>query len=535
MLKIPSKRSFQKSKFFRQMVKRKLRLKTEELRIINEILKGFLKQKNLERLLDLILKTFYSLWNVEHSFIAFYDPKIGELRVKSAFGFLPSEIEKAIYSKGEGITGQTYQLGIPLFATEDELLNKTGLLKRIPYKEFGFFTAPIKAGSEVVGVIGIFKDLNESKISVEKTLEILSIIGSILGTFLYLREEFEKEKQLLEEKSSSLSLIKEKEITKYGLIGVSEAVERLKQLIHQLENTDLNLLILGEDGVGKTLVAKIIHFTSRRKDKPLQVLDLRNTPRNLIDIELFGFEGNKLQPFKPGLLELAEGGTLVIKHIELLPMEVQKKLADFIKNKVARRVGSEEDRKYNVRIIATTGENLLERVKKGEFLRELYDNLSLITVEVPSLSQRREDIPLLINHLLKKYGQKYRKEVKVDENLVKVLTVANLKENIKELDRLIHRLVLLAPEGATLTVEDLKLVAPQLIQKVAEPTPEEEPNLPLPKKIEEEEKQKIIWALEKANYIKSRAAKLLGFTLRQLDYRIKKYGIEVKRRKRTSL
>jgi len=514
------------------MVKKKLRLKTEELRIINEILKGFLKQKELSKLLDLILKTFYSLWNVEHSFIAFYDPRIGELRVKSAFGFLPSEVERAIYSKGEGITGQTFKLGIPLFATEDELLNKTGLLKRIPYKEFGFFTAPIKAGSEIVGVIGIFKDLKESKISVEKTLEILSIIGSILGTFIYLREEFEKEKKLLEEKGSSLSLIKEKEISKYGLIGVSEAVERLRQLIHQLESTDLNLLIVGDEGVGKTLVAKIIHFTSPRKDKPLQVLDLRNTPRNLIDIELFGFEGNRYQPFKPGLLELAEGGTLIIKHIELLPIDIQKKLADFIKTKRASRVGSENERKLDVRIIATTGIDLLEKVKKGEFLRELYDNLSLITIEVPSLSQRREDIPLLINHLLRKYSQKYKKRVEIDEELVKVLTLANLKENVKELDRLIHRLVLLAKDGKTLSVEDLKLIAPQLLEKKGEyPLAEEISPLPLPKKIEEEEKQKIIWALEQANYVKSRAAKLLGYTLRQLDYRIKKYGIEVKKKK----
>lgn len=516
------------------MVKRKLRLKTEELRIINEILKGFLKQKDLSKLLDLILKTFYSLWNIEHSFIAFYDPKVDELRVKSAFGFLPSEIERAIYSKGEGITGQTFKLGIPLFATEDELLNKTGLLKRIPYKDFGFFTAPIKAGSEIVGVIGIFKDLKESKISIEKTLEILSIIGSILGTFIYLKEEFEKEKKLLEKKGISLSLIKEKEISKYGLIGISEAIERLRQLIHQLESTHLNLLIVGDEGVGKTLVAKVIHFTSSRKDKPLQVLDLRNIPKNLIDIELFGFEGNKYQPFKPGLLELAEGGTLIIKHIELLPMEVQKKLADFVKTKNAARVGSEDERKFDVRIIATTGVDLLERVKEGMFLRELYDNLSLITIEVPSLSQRREDIPLLINHILKKYAKKYRKKVKFDEELVKVLSLANLKENVKELDRIIHRLVLLAKDGKTLSVEDLKLIAPHLLEQKKEiPLMEELVSLPLPKKIEEEEKQKIIWALEKANYVKSRAAKLLGFTLRQLDYRIKKYGIEVKRKKKS--
>ncbi|NPB05768.1 MAG: GAF domain-containing protein [Aquificae bacterium] len=514
------------------MVKKRLRLKTEELRIINEVLKGILKHRSLEKLLDFVLKTFYSLWNVEHSFIALYDPKIGELRVKSAFGFLPKEVERAIYSKGEGITGQTYKLGIPLFATEDELLNKTGLLERIPYRDFGFFTAPIKAGSEVVGVVGLFKDLRLGPTSVEKTLEILSVIGSILGTFLYLQKEFEKEKKLLEERGGS-SLLREKEIAKYGLIGVSEALERLKNLLKQLEGTDVNLLIKGKDGVGKTLVAKVVHLTSQRRDKPLQVLDLRNTPRNLVEIELFGFEGNRYQPFKPGLLELADGGTLIIKHVELLPVEVQRKLLDFLRTKTARRVGSEEDRKFNVRILATTSDDLLERVRRGSFLRELYDQLSLVTVEVPSLAERREDVPLLVNHFLKKYGTRYGKAVSADEELVRFLTLAELKENVKELDRLIHRLVLLSPSGKKLTVEDLRLVAPYLFEgKEVFTPPAPLSDLPLPKKIEEEEKQKIVWALEKTNFVKSRAAKLLGYTLRQLDYRIKKYGIEVPKRKK---
>jgi len=517
-----------------KMVKKKLRLKTEELRIINEILKGFLKYKEPKKIFDLILKTFYSFWDVEHSFIAIFDPKIGGLRIKSSFGFLPSEIERAIYSKGEGITGKTYELGIPLFATDDELLNKTGLVKRIPHKELGFFTAPIKSGSEVIGVIGVFKDLQTAKVSVEKTLEILSIIGATLGTFIYLKEEFEKEKKLLKEKNPSLSLLREKEIAKYGLIGASEAIERLKQLINQLSSTDLNLLIVGEDGVGKTLVAKIIHLTSPRKNQPLHVLDLRNTPRHLVDIELFGFEGNKYQPFKPGVLELADGGTLIIKHIELLPIETQKRLLDFIKYKTISRVGSEEELKLDVRIIATTGRNLADFVKEGKFLRELYDNLSLITVEVPSLSKRREDIPLLINHILGKYNQKYKKTVEIDTEVVKFLTSLELKENVKELDKLIHRLVLLSPSRGKITMDDLKVAAPNLFEKETEKAVSKMEHLPLPKQIEEEEKQRILWALEKTNHVKSRAAKLLGYTLRQLDYRIKKYGIEVKRSRKSS-
>ncbi|MEO2153436.1 MAG: sigma 54-interacting transcriptional regulator, partial [Aquificota bacterium] len=517
------------------MLKKRLRLKSNELRLINEILKSFTKYDDLYKILDNILRVFYGMWNVEHSFIALYDPKIGELRVTNSFGFLPSEINRGVYAKGEGITGKTFQLGIPMFATEDELINKTGLLERVNFKELNFFTAPIKAGSETIGVIGIFKELFPNE-SIEKILETLSIIGVIIGNFIYLKEKFEKEKQLLEEKHQAQFLMMDKQIAKYGLIGVSEATERLKNLLKHLSGSDIDLLIRGEYGTGKTLIAKIIHLNYPRKDKPLHILDLRNVPQNLLEIEIFGFEGNKKQPFKPGILELADGGTLIIKHIELLPQHLQQKLLRFIKTKTFERVGSEEPLKVNVRIIATAPVNLREYVNQGKFLQELYDHLSLVDIYVPSLRERPEDIPLLVSHLLKKYNQKYGKNVNLQQEVINFLTRIRLPENIKHLDKIVHRVVLLSEPNKTVSLEDLKILVPDLVhfeEKASyQPINKPKESLPLPKQIEEEEKQKIIWALEQTDYIKSRAAKLLGYTLRQLDYRIKKYGIEVKRRKK---
>jgi len=515
------------------MLKRRLRLKTEELRLINEILKGFIKYDDLGRIFDYVLRNLYSFWNVEHSFIVLYDSRLGELKVKNAFGFLPKEIEKAIYSSGEGIVGQTYKLGIPLFATEDELLNKTGILDRIKHKNLSIFTAPIKSGNRVLGVIAIFKDVQQEghNKTVEKTLETLSIIGSILGTFIHLKENLAKSGELgLSPKDAAL--IADQEVAKYGLVGVSEAVERLRDLVRKVAETDIPVLISGEEGTGKTLIARIIHLNSPRKDEPLEILDMRNTPRTLVNPELFGQEGDEKKPFKPGLLEKANGGTLIIRHIELLPLETQKRLLEFMKTKKFYRVGGDRPVESDVRIIATTTEDLPQLVKQGEFLSELYDLLSLVEIKVPPLRERMEDVPILVKHILRKYNKRYGKNVELDDEVIKILTTANLKENIKELDRLIHRLVILSSPDGKVTAQSLRLIAPHLFEEKRDQTlAVADTNIPLPQKIEEEEKRKIIWALEQTNYVKSRAAKLLGYTLRQLDYRIKKYGIEVKKKK----
>jgi Nif-specific regulatory protein len=156
-----------------------------------------------------------------------------------------------------------------------------------------------------------------------------------------------------------------------------------------------------------------------------------------------------------------------------------------------------------------------------------------VEIKVPPLSERIEDIPILVRHILKKYNKRYGKNVELDDEVVKILTTADLKENIKELDRIIHRLVILSSPEGKVTAQSLRLIAPHLFKQRRKEAlySVDNDNLPLPQKIEEEERRKIVWALEQTNYIKSRAAKLLGYTLRQLDYRIKKYGIEVKRKR----
>jgi len=294
--------------------KKQLRIKTEELKILPEIIKIFHKYRNKpERIPDRILMALYSLWGVERSFIALYDSDAKALKVKASFGFLPSEVEKAIYRKGEGITGETYRLGVPLFAKSEEILNKTGFMERIPNKNLHFFTSPLKVGDETIGVLGIFLEPEKVK-SVERFLETLNILGILIGSLLQFSEEivnsltsesFISTKQLLVEKFSE----------ELNIIGSSEAIENLKSLVSKIAPVrDLNVLIVGEEGTGKNLFARLLVKLSGAK----KVLYIDRKREETLTESL--------------LDELKKAELVFIRRIDLLKEGEQKLLIEFLKN-----------------------------------------------------------------------------------------------------------------------------------------------------------------------------------------------------------
>jgi Nif-specific regulatory protein len=486
------------------MLKKRVRLKTEELRLVNEILKTLTRYGELNRIFDKILQIFYSFWSIEAGFIALKESPEGRLRIHTAFGFLPSELERAIYSKGEGITGLTYQLGIPLYATEDELLNKTGLLQRLKGKKLVFFTAPIKVGDKVIGVLGLFLDEREVPYEVEKVLETLSVIGLILGTFIELKAKDELPINLTEEFLKNLSLGGELE-GEYLFSLPSPAFRNILRLIDAVKNLPFPLLLVGEAGVGKSVLAKFIHLLSERKKKPFAVLDPREIPAGELEEKLLS------------AWEKSRGGTLLVKHLQTLPLEVQRLLLNLAKGPT--------------RIMATCPAEPLEFYREGKLLPSLYRSFAVLKIEVPPLRERKEDIPPLVNFIFAKYRSGWNLETKISPEVVKLFEENPPRDNITGIERIVQRLLLIFGKKEVITLKDVELAAPELsgrerVEDLAFTGEKKFTHL-----LEEEEKRKIIEALERTNYVKSRAAKLLGYTLRQLDYRLKKYGIEVKKRK----
>ncbi|NPB07281.1 MAG: GAF domain-containing protein [Aquificae bacterium] len=494
-------------------------LRLRELSVVNEITRVLTQGLPFRKTLSEVLKILYAYMGVEHSFVAFKDQN--SVKIASSFG-LP-EPEGVAFGKGEGITGRVFSRGIPVViprVKESNLFaNKTGIGKFLSPDAYAL-AVPVKVGSEIKGVLTVFKEF-ESEESVEKFLETLSIIGNTLGLFFKLSEKLEEERMRWEEEKRMLTMELRERYSLRGILGKSKAIKNLVELVQKIARTDSTVLILGESGTGKSLVAKAIHYESPRRDGPFITVNCAAIPESLLEAELFGYEKGAFTgaySSKKGKFELADGGTLFLDEIGDLPLSLQAKLLRALQEKEIEPLGSEKTVKVDVRIVAATNKDLRKLVKEGKFREDLYYRLNVVELRVPPLRERREDVPLLIEYYLRQFNEKYQKRVRISPKAMKLLLEYHWPGNVRELANLVERLVILS--DGEVGPEDL----PEHVKKR-----DEAPRGELPKLIEETEKQKIIEALEKTGYVKSRAAKLLGYTLRQLDYRIKKYNIEVKR------
>jgi len=314
----------------------------------------------------------------------------------------------------------------------------------------------------------------------------------------------------------------EKEFSINGIIGESPKFQEVIKMIKMVAPLDVTVLLLGETGTGKSLIAKAIHFLSNRKYKIFQVLNCSAIPETLIESELFGYEkGAFTGAFmgKEGIIELCNGGTLFLDEIGELSMSVQAKLLNFIEEKRARRIGGKQDYSVDVRIIAATNRDLKEEIKKGKFREDLFFRISAFPISIPALRDRGSDIVFLINYFINKYNTKFKKNIQgVSNDAMNLLISYSWPGNIRELESVIERAVLLS-KNEIINSSDINIW-----NKV----PNKVYDFEIPSEgisLDEFEKQLIFQAMKKCNGVISRAAKLLGITYKTLEYRLKKYKI----------
>ena len=326
-----------------------------------------------------------------------------------------------------------------------------------------------------------------------------------------------------------------KELTKeysfQNLVGNSETMHRIYELVKRVSQTPTNVLVTGESGTGKEMVAKAIHFNGPLKDKPFVTVNCGAIPESLMESEMFGhkkgsFTGAVVD--KAGLFEVADGGTLFLDEVGELPLTIQVKLLRAIQERMIRRVGATEDNKIEVRIIAATNRNLEEMVKSGSFRQDLFYRLNVINITTPSLRERPEDVPLLANHFLKKYNDRLNKTVGgISAEAMDMLKKYDYPGNVRELENIIERTVALEG-GATILPESLppfvntptgrKMASTHEIQITDE-------GLDLDKIMGQIEKELLIKAIHAAGGVKKKAAKLLSITFRSMRYRVEKYSL----------
>ncbi|SDE52158.1 sigma-54-dependent transcriptional regulator [Sporomusa acidovorans] len=236
-----------------------------------------------------------------------------------------------------------------------------------------------------------------------------------------------------------------------GIVGTSASIRQVMNDIERVKDIDINVLILGESGTGKELVAKALHYLSVRKNEPFEVINCAAIPAELLESELFGYEKGAFtgaMQKKKGIFELADRGTLFLDEIGEMDMKLQVKLLRVVQEKEIVPIGSNHRRKIDVRIVCATNRDLKKMVATGNFREDLYFRLNVVTINLPSLRERQEDIPLLIEHFVAKYNQKMANQIKcVEPDFLKMLTRYSFKGNVRELENIIERAMVFADDG----------------------------------------------------------------------------------------
>jgi two-component system, NtrC family, response regulator HydG len=328
----------------------------------------------------------------------------------------------------------------------------------------------------------------------------------------------------LEDLIEQNKILNEELFTGYDeIVGNSSAIKKVFNLIEQIADKESTILIEGESGTGKELIARAIHQKSKRADNAFIKINCGALNENLLESELFGHEKGAFTGAikqKKGRFELADRGTLFLDEIGDVSTAMQVKLLRVLQEGEFERVGGEVTLKANVRIIAASNKNLQKLINEGKFREDLFYRLSVIPVVVPSLRQRKEDIPLLVNHFLQKLQFKNHSEEKIiSKDAMKLLIEYHWPGNIRELENLMERLFVISPG-----IE----IAPLLIMNHLSGSQNSYngySNLPLEEAVSSFEKNLIIQAMKKSDGVKNRAAKVLGISTSVLYYKLEKYGL----------
>ncbi len=307
--------------------------------------------------------------------------------------------------------------------------------------------------------------------------------------------------------------------------GKSAAMRELYDLIDRIARSDVNVLILGESGVGKERVARLLHQRGPRREQPFMVVDCGSTPSGLLESELFGHVRGAFTHAikdKKGLIEAADKGTLFLDEIGNISQDMQMRLLRFLEDRKIRRIGDLKEIPVNCRVVSATNADLPEAVAAGDFREDLYYRLRVVTLKIPPLRDRREDIPVLAQQFVEAFCKSQNMPVvKMLPETVKWLSEYSWPGNVRELKNMLEGGVVLCRDGV-LRKGDLDISGlPEARQKATAAVVD-----PASLSLEESERNAILRALQQAGYVQKDAAQLLGISRRAIHYKIKKYGIE---------
>ncbi len=515
-----------------------LERKIQELKTLYEIARHMNAPYPLEDRMRKVLEILHSEMGMHRGTLTILDSEGEHLGIEIAHGLDEEAIQKGRYRVGEGITGKVVEAGepiaVPNIGEEPLFLNRTGARGRdLKKSKIAFICVPIKLERTTIGALSVDR-LFEVNVALEEDVRLLTLISSLIAQAVSSYREREREKASLQSENLELKMELAKKFRPDNIIGEGKRMKDVYSAIELVSRSKTTILIRGETGTGKELVAHAIHYSSDRAQGPFIKVSCAALPETLLESELFGYEKGAFTGAvgsKPGRFELARGGTLFLDEIGDISASMQVKLLRVIQEKEFEKVGGTRTLKVNVRLIAATNRDLEAAVREGHFRDDLYYRLNVIPIFLPPLRERKEDIPILVSHFLKKSCMENGKEVPyISDTAMEYLMGYAWPGNIRELENAIERAVILCKSD---TIEpELFPIPGQRERPVSVSVPvicdtpkEADSSGGLAEAVENLERKMIKETLQKTGGNRRKAARLLGVTERILGYKVKNYGI----------
>jgi Nif-specific regulatory protein len=566
---------------------------TEARRELNAI---YEVSKTLATSLD-VTKTFREALNYllhafdwRRAFVVLSEPGGQQLRGLCAVGLTREEQQRLQFQSGEGIVGRVYANGIQVIVpdvhTEPLFLNRTGGADQSPDVAISMLVTPIRADRRTVGVLAIDCLNPGERRGFADDLQLLKMVATLMGQALLLHRSVSAAHNTLQDEVRRMDKMLKPSHQIDQVVGVSAPMQEVFHQVHQVAPARTTVLLRGESGTGKEVIARAIHNLSPRKREAFVRVNCAALTESLLESELFGHEKGAFtgaQGQRKGRFELSHGGTLFLDEIGDISAAFQAKLLRVLQEREFERVGGTAVVKVDVRLILATNRNLEHMVQTGEFRADLYYRINVVSIQLPPLRERREDIPAMAQHFLERFNQENQRSTHFNASALRVLTSCYWPGNVRELENCVERTATMAhddiitdlafpcrenrcltqvlhhidredavrparladipiaevPMGAPHPHSDLVAPLPADVTPVsaafggeasdgaAAPAPDEA--TPPDDGKPDSERDRLIWAMERCGWVQAKAARLLKISPRQMGYALQKNEIEVRK------
>ncbi len=434
----------------RQDMTDKLESKIRSQEVLIDSIEIIERETEPKAIFDSVISLLAAKMGIIRGMLVLFDSdKSDSLKIIAGYRLSSDSMQKGIYKIGEGIVGTSVLTGQTIsvedIANDPTFLNKMQI-KRAGMGQVSFIASPIKAGKRVLGVLAVEKQYEAGE-SFPDTVNTLTLLTSLLSYRITSYQRQREETQKLLEENIELRKELDTSFSFKNIIGRDDKIRKIIEQVKTVSDTQAPVLITGETGTGKELIAKILHFLSSRRSGKFVSVNCAAIPENLLESELFGFEKGAFtgaSSNKKGKFELADGGTLFLDEIGEMPVHLQSKILRAIQEKEIEPLGSEKTVKVDIRIITATNRDLKKMVESNHFRADLYFRLNVINIELPPLRERRGDIFLLSDYFVKKYNEVYGKQVTgVSQEVKTVFESYGWPGNIRELENVIERAVIM--------------------------------------------------------------------------------------------